>query len=45
MVPLRRFASWEDFKPLAGCRKRQADIVNGHSETVELAPVSTGQSA
>ncbi len=36
MVPLPRFASWDDFN--AGleeqCRKRHADILRGHTETI-----------
>ena len=36
MVPLPRFASWEDFNAWleAQCRKRQADILRGHTETI-----------
>ena len=36
MVPLPRFASWEDFNAWleAQCRKRQADILRGHAETI-----------
>jgi hypothetical protein len=36
MVPLPRFASWEDFNAwLEGqCRKRQAAILRGHTETI-----------
>ncbi len=36
MVPLPRFASWEDFNALleAQCRKRQAEILRGHAETI-----------
>ncbi len=36
MVPLPRFASWEDFNDWleAQCRKRQADILRGHAETI-----------
>jgi transposase len=36
MVPLPRFASWEDFNLWleAQCRKRQADILRGHAETI-----------
>ena len=36
MVPLPRFASWEDFNRWleAQCRKRQADILRGHTETI-----------
>jgi len=36
MVPLPRFASWEDFNLWleAQCRRRQADILRGHAETI-----------
>jgi transposase len=36
MVPLPRFASWEDFNLWleAQCRKRQAEILRGHTETI-----------
>ena len=36
MVPLPRFASWEDFNVWleAQCRKRQAEILRGHAETI-----------
>ena len=36
MVPLPRFASWEDFNAWleAQCRKRQTDILRGHAETI-----------
>ena len=36
MVPLPRFASWEDFNLWLEeqCRKRQADILHGHTETI-----------
>ena len=36
MVPIPRFASWEDFNAyLEGqCRKRQNDILRGHKETI-----------
>ena len=36
MVPLPRFASWEDFNVWleAQCRKRQAEILRGHGETI-----------
>lgn len=36
MVPLPRFATWEDFNLWleAQCRKRQADILRGHGETI-----------
>jgi hypothetical protein len=36
MVPLPRFASWEDFNIWleAQCRKRQAEILRGHAETI-----------
>jgi transposase len=36
MVPLPRFASWEDFNIWleAQCRKRQADVLRGHTETI-----------
>ena len=36
MVPLPRFASWEDFNAWleAQCRKRQAEILRGHTETI-----------
>ena len=36
MVPLPRFASWEDFNVWLEeqCRRRQADILRGHSETI-----------
>ena len=36
MVPLPRFASWEDFNAWleAQCRKRQAEILRGHAETI-----------
>ena len=36
MVPLPRFASWEDFNAWLEmqCRKRQAEILRGHSETI-----------
>jgi hypothetical protein len=36
MVPLPRFASWDDFNAWLEeqCRKRQADILRGHSETI-----------
>jgi len=37
MVPLPQFASWDDFNVWleAQCRTRQADILRGHSETIE----------
>jgi hypothetical protein len=36
MVPLPRFASWEDFNLWleAQCRKRQAQVLRGHAETI-----------
>ena len=36
MVPLPRFACWEDFNAWleAQCRKRQAEILRGHTETI-----------
>ena len=36
MVPLPRFATWEDFNVWleAQCRKRQAEILRGHAETI-----------
>ena len=36
MVPLPRFATWEDFNAWleAQCRKRQAEILRGHTETI-----------
>jgi transposase len=36
MVPLPRFACWEDFNLWLEeqCRKRQADILRGHTETI-----------
>ena len=36
MVPLPRFASWEDFNAWLEeqCRKRQTDILRGHAETI-----------
>jgi hypothetical protein len=36
MVPLPRFASWEDFSAWLEeqCRKRQAEILRGHAETI-----------
>ncbi|HXZ72392.1 MAG TPA: IS21 family transposase, partial [Streptosporangiaceae bacterium] len=36
MVPLPRFASWDDFNAWLEeqCRKRQADILRGHTETI-----------
>jgi transposase len=36
MVPLPRFVSWEDLNLWleAQCRKRQADILRGHAETI-----------
>ena len=36
MVPLPRFACWADFNLWleAQCRKRQADILHGHTETI-----------
>ncbi len=36
MVPLPRFASWDDFNAWLEeqCRKRQADILRGHGETI-----------
>ncbi len=36
MVPLPRFASWEDFNAWLEeqCRKRQAEILRGHTETI-----------
>ena len=36
MVPLPRFASWEDFNAWLEeqCRKRQRDILRGHTETI-----------
>ena len=35
-VPLPRFATWDDFNAWLEeqCRKRQADILRGHSETI-----------
>jgi transposase len=48
MVPLPRFATWEDFNLWleAQCRKRQAEILRGHNETIgqrlarDLAPMA-----
>jgi transposase len=36
MVPLPRFATWDDFNLWleAQCRKRQAEILRGHAETI-----------
>jgi hypothetical protein len=36
MVPLPRFATWEDFNVWleAQCRKRQAQVLRGHTETI-----------
>ena len=36
MVPLPRFATWDDFNLWleAQCRKRQAEILRGHTETI-----------
>lgn len=36
MVPLPRFATWKDFNAWleARCRKRQAEILRGHTETI-----------
>jgi transposase len=36
MVPLPRFATWEDFNAWLEeqCRKRQADLLRGHNETI-----------
>ena len=36
MVPLPRFATWDDFNAWleAQCRKRQAEILRGHAETI-----------
>ena len=36
MVPLPRFASWEDFNIWLEeqCRKRHADLLRGHAETI-----------
>lgn len=36
MVPLPRFASWDDFNAWLEkqCRKRQAEILRGHTETI-----------
>ena len=36
MVPLPRFATWDDFNAWLEeqCRKRQAEILRGHSETI-----------
>jgi transposase len=36
MVPLPRFATWEDFNAWleAQCRRRQAEILRGHTETI-----------
>ena len=36
MVPLPRFATWEDFNAWleAQCRKRQEEILRGHAETI-----------
>ena len=36
MVPLPRFATWDDFNAWLEeqCRKRQADVLRGHSETI-----------
>jgi transposase len=36
MVPLPRFATWDDFNAWleAQCRKRQAEILRGHTETI-----------
>jgi hypothetical protein len=36
MVPLPRFATWDEFNAWLEeqCRKRQADILRGHSETI-----------
>src|SRR5437763_6666776 len=36
MVPLPRFASWDDFNAWLEeqCRKRHADILRGHTETI-----------
>src|SRR5437763_14482776 len=36
MVPLPRFAAWDDFNAWLEeqCRMRQADILRGHSETI-----------
>ena len=36
MVPLPRFATWDDFNAWLEeqCRRRQADVLRGHSETI-----------
>ena len=36
MIPLPRFASWDDFNAWleAQHRKRQADVLRGHTETI-----------
>jgi hypothetical protein len=38
MVPLPRFASWDDFNAWLEeqCRKRQAVVLRGHTETIGL---------
>ena len=35
MVPVPRFATWDELNPWLEdqCRKRQADVLRGHSET------------
>jgi hypothetical protein len=39
MVPLPRFAFWDDFNAWLEeqCRKRQAEILRGHTETIGRA--------
>ena len=36
MVPIPRFATWDDFNFWLAeqCRKRQADVLRGHSESI-----------
>ena len=40
MVPVPRFASWDEFKTYLEerCRKRQADTLRGHGETIGTQP-------